>query len=107
MQEPGTASEADTEASGQAPAAASPFGLASMVEEFLADSFLQQLFAKFFGMLYEEALRLNSQVQSVSRQLQRLLEQRLGWDFDVHGVGQDDEGDEYAPVVVQLDSVTL
>ena len=57
-------------------------------------------------MLYE-APKLNSQVQSVSKQLQRLLEQRLGWEFDVHSVGQDDEDDEYAPVVVQLDHVTL
>ena len=107
VQEPGIASEATPEAAGQASAAAGPFGMASMVEEFLADSFLQQLFAKFFGMLYEEAPKLNSQVQSVSKQLQQLLEQRLGWDFDVHSVGQDDEDDEYAPVVVQLDSVTL
>lgn len=104
MQEPGIASEATPEAAGQASAAAGPFG---MVEEFLADSFLQQLFAKFFGMLYEQAPKMNSRVQSVSKQLQRLLEQRLGWDFDVHSVGQDDEDDEYAPVVVQLDSVTL
>ena len=106
MQEPGIASEADAEAAGQVPAAAGPFGLAPMVEEFLADSFLQQLFAHFFGMLYE-APKLNSQVQSVSKQLQRLLEQRLRWEFNVHSVGQDDEDDEYAPVVVQLDHVTL
>ena len=103
LQEPGIASEADT---GAAPAAAGPFGLASMVEEFLADSFLQQLFAKFFGMLYE-APNLNTQVQSLSKQLQRLLEQRLGWGLDEHGYGQGDEDDEYAPVVVQLDNVIL
>lgn len=84
-----------------------PFGMTSLVEEFLADSFLQQLFAKYFAMLADEAPLLNTQLQSVSKQVQQLLEQKLGWDFQVQGVGQDDDEDEYAPVVVQLDNVTL
>lgn len=98
--------EAASEVAGQAAAPAGPFGMASIVEEFLADSFLQQLFAKFFGVLNEEA-PINSQIRSVSKKVQQLLEQRVGWDFVVQGVGQDDVDDEYAPVVVQLDSVTL
>lgn len=106
MQEGGIQAEAASEVAGQAAAAAGPFGMASVVEEFLADSFLQQLFAKFFGLLNEE-IPVNSQIRSVSKQVQQLLEQRLGWDFVVQGVGQDDMDDEYAPVVVQLDSVTL
>lgn len=106
MQEAAVEPEAAAEVAGQAPAAAGPFGMASVVEEFMADSFLQQLFAKFFGMVNEE-VSANSQIRSVSKQVQQLLEQRLGWDFVVQGVGQNDIDDEYAPVVVQLDSVTL
>ena len=107
MQEPGRDPEAPPEVEGQTSGVEGPFGMASMVEEFLADSFLQQLFAKYFGMLGDEAPVVNRQLQSVSKQVQQLLEQRLGWDFDVQGTGQNDEEDEYAPVVVQLDSVTL
>lgn len=95
------------EVAGQGSGVGGPFGMASLVDEFLADSFLQQLFAKYFGMLDDEAPLLNRQLQAVSRQVQQLLEQRLGWYFAVQGIGQDEEVDEYAPVVVQLDNITL
>lgn len=107
LQEPAKALGASPKVGGQASGVDGPFGMAAMVEEFLADSFLQQLFAKYFAMLADEAPVLNRQLQSVSKQVQQLLEQRLGWDFQVQGVGQDDDEDEYAPVVVQLDNVTL
>lgn len=110
LQEPTLNPGASAEGAGEAAAAAAtgPLGMASMVEEFLADSFLHQLFAKFFGMLYEEAAVVHKQLQTVSKQMQQLLEQRLGWDFDIQGLGQDhNEDDEYAPVVVQLDGITL
>ncbi|KAL3161609.1 hypothetical protein ABBQ32_010467 [Trebouxia sp. C0010 RCD-2024] len=106
-QEPAKELEAPPEVEGQASGVDGPFGMTSLVEEFLADSFLQQLFAKYFAMLADEAPLLNTQLQSVSKQVQQLLEQKLGWDFQVQGVGQDDDEDEYAPVVVQLDNVTL
>ena len=107
MLDPTASAEGASQATAAAAAASGPLGMASMVEEFLADSFLHQLFAKFFGMLHEEASVVNRQLQTVSKQVQQLLEQRLGWDFDVQGFGQDDEEDEYAPVIVQLDDVTL
>lgn len=78
-----------------------------MVEELLADSFLQQLFAQFFGMLHEEVAAANPQLHAVSKRVQQLLQQKLGWEFDFRDVGLDEEDDEYAPVVVQLDEVQL
>ncbi len=78
-----------------------------MVEELLADSFLQQLFARFFGMLHEEAASVDRRLQAASKQVQQLLQQKLGWEFDFQDVGLDEEEDEYAPVVVQLDEVQL
>ena len=81
--------------------------MTSMVSEFLADSFLQQLFAKFFAMLHEEQAVVKRPMKVLAKQLQQILEQQLGWDFTVQCIGQDDADDEYAPVVVQLDSVDL
>ena len=106
-QDPVKDPEAAVETGEQVSGSAGPFGMPLMVEEFLADSFLQQLFAKFFSMLHEEAPLVGFKLQSVSKQLQQLLKQRLRWDCKVQGIGQEDEDDEYAPVVVQLDSVVL
>jgi len=39
--------------------------------------------------------------------VQQLLQEKLGWEFDFQDVGLDEEEDEYAPTVVQLDGVQL
>lgn len=77
-----------------------------LVQELLADSFLQQLFAQFFQTLHEEARLVQPNLKAASTQLQTLLRQRLQWDFDMKEVGDDDD-DEYAPVIVQLDEAHL
>lgn len=99
VQEP--VSQSDSE-----PALGAPFGI-PVIEELLADSFLQQLFAQFFGMLHEEAAAVNIKLLAASQQVQQLLQEKLGWDFDVQDIGRDEEEDEYAPTVVQLDGVQL
>ena len=78
-----------------------------MVEELLADSFLQQLFAHFFEMLEEEAAAVDNQLQLASKHVQQFLQQKLGCGFDFQDVGLDEDDDEFAPVVVQLDEVQL
>ena len=86
-----------------------PFGV-PMVEDLLSDSFLQQLFAQFFTMLHEESAAVDNQLKAVCKQLQNVLHTRLGWDFAFESLQQneqDDEDDEYAPVVVQLEDVQL
>ena len=99
MQEP--ISQSDSE-----PSPGAPFGI-PIIEELLADSFLQQLFAQFFSMLHEEAARVSPKLLAASKQVQQLLQEKLGWEFGVQDVGLDEEEDEYAPTVVQLDGVQL
>jgi hypothetical protein len=99
LQEP--ISQSDSE-----PSPGAPFGI-PIIEELLADSFLQQLFAQFFSMLHEEAATVNSKLLAASKQVQQLLQEKLGWEFDFQDVGLDEEEDEYAPTVVQLDGVQL
>lgn len=89
---------------GPAAAAATPFGM-PVVEELLADSFLQQLFGQFFQVLHEEGGVVQPKLKAASSQLQMLLRLKLGWEFDLEEV--EDEDDEYAPVVVQLDEAHL
>ena len=72
----------------------------------MADSFLQQLFSQFFCVLHEAA-GVSPKLQAASKQLQQLLQQKLAWEFEIWDVGVDEEDDEYAPVVVQLDGVQL
>lgn len=89
------------------PSPGASFGI-PIIEELLADSFLQQLFAQFFSMLHEEAATVNPKLLAASKQVQQLLQEKLGWEFDFQDVGLDDEEeDEYAPTVVQLDGVQL
>jgi len=89
------------------PSPGASFGI-PIIEELLADSFLQQLFAQFFSMLHEEAATVNLKLLAASKQMQQLLQGKLGWEFDFQDVGLDDEEeDEYAPTVVQLDGVQL
>ncbi|DBA72231.1 TPA: hypothetical protein ACH3X2_010623 [Trebouxia sp. C0005] len=88
------------------PSPDAPFGI-PIIEELLADSFLQQLFAQFFNMLHEEAATVNAKLLAASKQVQQLLQEKLGWEFDFQDVGLDEEEDEYAPTVVQLDGVQL
>lgn len=78
-----------------------------VLEEMLADSFLQQLFGQFFQALHEEGSLVQPKLKAVSTQLQSLLRQKLGWDFEWEVIGEEDEDDEYAPVVVQLDEAHL
>jgi len=99
LQEP--ISQSDSE-----PSPGAPFGI-PIIEELLADSFLQQLFAQFFSMLHEEAATVNSKLLAASKQVQQLLQEKLGWEFNFQDVGLDEEEDEYAPTVVQLDGVQL
>ncbi len=99
LQEP--ISQSDSE-----PSPGAPFGI-PIIEELLADSFLQQLFAHFFSMLHEEGATVNSKLLAASKQVQQLLQEKLGWEFDFQDVGLDEEEDEYAPTVVQLDGVQL
>lgn len=92
---------------GNGDAAATPVGM-PLAEEMLADSFLQQLFGQFLQYLHEESLRVQPKLKAVSRQLQELFQQKLGWDFGWQVIGpDDDDDDEYAPVIVQLDDVQL
>ena len=76
-----------------------------LVEEMLADSFLQQAFQRFFEGLQDQAVP--PELASASQQLQACLQRRLGWDFAVQDLGHPDSDDEYAPVVVALSEATL
>lgn len=79
-----------------------PYGM-PLVEEMLADSFLHQLFEQFFQTLHEEAGQVQAALKTASTQLQLLLQHKLNWQFDVQEVGDDDDDNEYAPVIVQLE----
>lgn len=91
---------------------AAPLGT-PMVEELLPDSFLHASFAAFFRALYDNDARLSPRMAREAQALKRLLRERLGWDFDLQVLGDageelltvegdDEQGGEDGPVVVEL-----
>jgi hypothetical protein len=78
---------------------ATPFGV-PMVEELLSASFLRPLLSDWFEDL-DGCVTLPQGLRSEATKLRGLLASRLGLEFGISCL-EEDEDDEYAPVVVDM-----
>lgn len=74
---------------------------------FSSDSFLHRLYKDFF-LLVEGASVVDGDLLSWTRKLKELLENTLGWDFQMNSAVSGmygEEDDEFAPVVEMVDDL--
>mmetsp|Transcript_39536 Transcript_39536/g.112109 ORF Transcript_39536/g.112109 Transcript_39536/m.112109 type:complete len:435 (-) Transcript_39536:116-1420(-) len=84
---------------GMAPAA--PFGV-TMVEELLAASFLKPVLGNWMEDLEDAGGAVDPELLREAQLIRSLLSRRLGIHLGLTALGEEDEDDEYAPVVVDL-----
>lgn len=76
---------------------------------FSADSFLHHLCKDFFSLM-QDASSVDGHLLSWTRKLKELLENNLGWEFQLNSAVDGmyfEENDEFAPVVEMLDEPSL
>lgn len=91
------------EADGDSSAA---FGL-PMMDALLSDSFLKSLLGRFFSMIQSNSPSVQADLRSESQQLKQLLRNRLGWEFDLRFISEEDDADEDEPTIVDMDEALI
>uniref|UniRef100_A0A061R3I3 A1 cistron-splicing factor AAR2 n=1 Tax=Tetraselmis sp. GSL018 TaxID=582737 RepID=A0A061R3I3_9CHLO len=79
---------------------ATPFGV-PMVEELLAASFLRPLLGGWLEDIQDPAAEVEPDLRQEGRRIRDLLAKRLGMDLAADELSAGDQGDEYAPVIVE------
>ena len=82
------------------------FGL-PMMDELLSDSFLRTLLGRFFSMIQSNSSSIQSHLRSEAQGLKQLLRTRMGWEFDIRFISEEDDEDEDEPTIVDMDEALI